>query len=128
MNEITVIAQALYGNRTMIEIDPRQIGYIIDGWLNISLAESKDYSEELAYISLPETECVLVYNKVKEKEQLQEKKRLMDEENYSLRPLAVIPQSDMEIYSRCLVCRIDENGQFLSVQEGDENIFKYLAE
>ena len=38
-------------------------------------------------------------------------------------------ESDIEIYSRCIVCRVNESGELESLREGDyEKFVKYLAE
>ena len=71
---------------------------------------------------------VLVYNKFREEKRLREKERLLEEENYELKPLAIIPELDLTLYSRCIALRMDKDGNFSSLQNGDGRILvKYLA-
>ena len=45
------------------------------------------------------------------------------------KPLCVVPQYDVQIYSRALACRMDENGKLLSIGKEDvEIICRYFAE
>ena len=71
---------------------------------------------------------VLVYNKFREEKRLREKERLLEVENYELKPLAIIPELDLTLYSRCIALRMDKDGNFSSLQNGDGRILvKYLA-
>jgi hypothetical protein len=61
----------------------------------------------------------LIYNPIIEEE---DKKK-------STKPVAIIPDLNLEIYSRCIVCRIDDDGNFESITPSDyEAMKKYLAE
>ena len=43
-------------------------------------------------------------------------------------PLATIPELDLTLYSRCLVCRMNEDGTFASLEKEDfEKVNDYLA-
>ena len=71
---------------------------------------------------------VLIYNKHREEERLEVKERAFREENYILKPLASIPEMNLDIYSRCIVCRMNAEGVFESVCESDYEIWgRYLA-
>ena len=47
---------------------------------------------------------------------------------YVIKPLAAIPELKLQIYSRCIVCRMNAAGEFESLGEGDFEIWgRYLA-
>ena len=65
---------------------------------------------------------------VRIEERLKEGEKLLREENYEIKPLAVIPEINLTLYSRCIALRMNEDGSFASLQEGDSRILvKYLA-
>ena len=71
---------------------------------------------------------MLVYNRYQEEERLKKGEKLLREENYEIKPLAVIPEINLTLYSRCIALRMNEDGSFASLQEGDSRILvKYLA-
>ena len=80
-------------------------------------------------IRLPGSDnLVLVYNKYQEEERLVDKERALREDNYILKPVASIPEANLDIYSRCIVCRMNADGVFESLGEGDYEIWgRYLA-
>ena len=101
---LIILAQAFYGNRTMTEIRPED--------MDIPGSDS----------------LVLVYNRYQEEERLKEGEKLLREENYEIKPLAMIPEINLTLYSRCIALRMNEDGSFASLQEGDSRILvKYLA-
>ena len=121
---IFIIAQGWYGNRTGTEIRKNEVDEFI---YNNSTTGSEESGR--AVIRFPETEnVVLVYNKYAEEERLTDKERYYREDGYVLKPLAFIPELNVKLYSRCIVCRMDEAGEFFSLQDGDwDKIEKYLA-
>lgn len=124
---ITIIAQAFYGNRTVTEIDVKDIDNFILGHLSDVLPVVEPIDRTVVVI--PGTDnIVLIYNKYQEEEELQRKNKLLKEEGYVLKPLAEIPEIDLVIYSRCIVCRMNEEGIFESIEPDDKDKFmKYLA-
>ncbi|MBR2949448.1 MAG: hypothetical protein IKC46_06270 [Lachnospiraceae bacterium] len=125
-NKILIIAQAFYGNRTETSISPEDIDKFILGYSgDIKITEEIDRT----VIKIPNTDnLVLIYNKYEEEKRLLEKDELFEKENYQLKPLAFITEDNIEIYSRCIVCRISENGAYESLQDEDYHKFmKYLA-
>lgn len=122
-NLIRVIAQNFYGNRTVTEIKPENIDWFILGWTGNSgieigkkLGDDKKIAREV--VKIPETNCVLVYNPIMEKE---------DKENLN-KPVASIPEIGIEIYSRCFVCRLGNDGELESITNEDcDEIMKYLS-
>lgn len=113
---IYIVAQAFYGNRTETEISREEIDHFILGYLDSSIKITEKIDRTI--VRVPNTKnIVIVYNKYKE-------------ENHSnMNPLAVIPENNIKIYSRCIVCRMNDNGEFESLQGEDYDQFmKYLAE
>jgi len=74
------------------------------------------------YIPISHTENLfLLYNKYQEGNGIVSSK--------SGTPLFSIPEENITIYSRCLICRKDEAGQLVDLQEGDfEKVKAYLVE
>ena len=124
---ICIISQAFYGNRTGTEIRRENIDRFILGYQT----DDFDVTEAIdrTVIHLPGSDnLVLVYNKYQEEERLKVKERALREDNYVIKPLAAIPELNLEIYSRCIVCRMNADGEFESLAEGDFKIWdRYLA-
>lgn len=113
---IYIVAQAFYGNRIETEISREEIDHFILGYLDSSIKITEKIDRTI--VRVPNTEnIVIVYNKY-------------EEENHSnMNPLAIIPENNIKIYSRCIVCRMNDNGEFESLQGEDYDQFmKYLAE
>jgi hypothetical protein len=125
-NNISIVAQAFYGNRMGTAVSREDIDRFILGYLGDELATEEPIDRTIIHV--PNTDnLVIVYNKYFEEEERNRKDRLLKEKNYVLKPLAII--GDMELYSRCIACRINEDGELDSLQKGDyEEIVKYFAE
>lgn len=125
---LNVVAQAFYGNRTRTTVYENDLDRFILGYLNDSFVVNKKIDRTI--VNIPNFDnIVIIYNKYQEEEELKRKEKLLKEEDYELKPLVIIPENNFEIYSRCIVCRIDENGELGSLQNGDYQKFvKYLAE
>lgn len=123
---IGAIVQGFYGNRTHIEITEDEIDRMLQGIMNCAF--DLDYEANRTIIRIPHSDCVLVYNKHQEADYLKEVHRWRQEEGYNASPLAFVPEKNIEIYSRCMVCRMNDAGEFDSVQKDDcDVIFRYLA-
>ena len=124
---ICIIAQAFYGNRTGTEIRRENVNRFILGYQT----DDFDVTEAInrTVIHLPGSDkLVLVYNEYQEEERLKVKECALREDNYVIKPLAAIPELNLEIYSRCIVCRMNAEGVFESVCENDYEIWgRYLA-
>lgn len=124
---INIVSQAFYGNRVGTKINVEDVDRFILGDLsNDVINEPIDRT----IIRIPNTDnIVIVYNKYKEEERKNFKEEVFKAENHVIKPIAIIPENNIEIYSRCIVCRMDENGNLDSLQNGDyEEFVKYLAE
>ena len=71
---------------------------------------------------------MIIYNKYREERQLEYGRRLA-EGGINIKPLAVIHEEGIEIYSCCIVCRMNEDGELESLQYEDvDKCIEYLAE
>lgn len=115
---LKVVAQAFYGNRTATEIRLEELDKFILGYLDNSIIVTEKIDRSI--IEIPSlNNVVIVYNKYQEEEILNK--------NYK-KPLVDIPENNVKIYSRCVVCRINDNGELESLQNGDyEKFAKYLT-
>lgn len=126
-NEIRIMAQGFYGNRTVTEVNKNELDNFILGHMdNPSVVEEKI---DRTIIHVPNIDnVVIVYNKYQEEEELKRKEELLKEKNYELKPLVVIPEENIVLYSRCFACRIDERGELVSLEEDDiKSLVNYLA-
>lgn len=116
-NTINIIAQAFYGNRVATDVKKEDIDRFILGYQDDSIKVTEPIDRTIIHI--PNTDgIVIVYNKHNE-----------EENEKDMKPLAVIPEENIEIYSRCIVCRMNAEGELVSLQEGDfEKLTKHLAE
>ena len=126
-DHINIITQAFYGNRTCTEICTENIDRFILGYLDNSLPVTETVDRTI--VRLPGYEhVVLIYNQYEEEESRRLKKRAWNEARYVINPLATIPEMSLEIYSRCIACRMNTTGEFLSIEKEDFDILgKYLA-
>lgn len=124
---LRIVAQAFYGNRVETEIEEENLNRFILGYLDNSINITEQMDRTI--IKVPNTKnIVIIYNKYKEEEKLQQKEKLLKEEEYELKPLAIIPEMNLKLYSRCIVCRMNEDGELESLQNDDYDKFmKYLV-
>lgn len=125
--KINVVAQAFYGNRIGTEINQEEVDKFILGYTDNSIEVTEKINRTV--VNIPNTDNVVVYNKYQEESELNRKEELLKNNNYVLKPLVVIPEENIELYSRCIVCRINADGELESLQNGDyEKFVSYLAE
>ena len=127
-NKINIVAQAFYGNRVGTEVNREDVDRLILGYTDNSIEVKEKINRTI--VSIPnEDNLVIVYNKYQEEEELKRKEALLNDKDYVLKPLAVIKEENIEIYSRCIACRINAEGELESLQSGDyEKVVNYLAE
>ena len=125
-DSIYVVAQAFYGNRTETEIKRKNIDRFILGYLE-DIKHDKKINK--TFIKVPKADnLVFVYNKYQEDEKIKMKKELFEIDNIELKPTLIIPECDIILYSRCIVCRIDEDGELCSIEDEDfEKFMEYLV-
>ena len=115
-----IVAQAFYGNRTITYISEEEMDRFILGYLDASLSLMEDEKLDRTMIPIPGTDNLyLVYNKYQEEERLREKEQLLKEKEIKIHPLAIIPERDIVLYSRCIVCRMNEKGEFEDLENED---------
>ena len=124
---LTIMTQAFYGNRTMTQIAPENMDRFILGYQTSDIQVIEPIDRTI--VPIPGSDClVLVYNRYAEEKRLRDKEKYLREENYELRPLAVIPELDLKLYSRCIALRMNKDGSFASLREGDDAVLtRYLA-
>ena len=125
-NLIRIIAQGFYGNRTITEICPEEMDSFILGYLDSSLVRNEEVDRTIIRIQDSEN-LVLIYNKYQEERR---RKRYTEykEEEHTPKPLATIPEYGQEIFSRCIVCRMNAEGVFESLEKEDcPKFMKYLS-
>lgn len=124
---IRVIIQAFYGNRTATETREEDVERLILGYTCSDLPVKEPIDRTL--IPIPGYDnLVLVYNRFQEEKQREYARELFERDGYAAKPLAFIPEEGIEIYSRCLVCRVND-GKLESLQAEDfqSGFMKYLA-
>ena len=133
-DEMAILIQHFYGNRTVTFISPDDFDAIMLGHLDTQLFDKTRDREKIdrTIIRIPDTEnLVLVYNKSQEEECLKKLQQLIQDINkrkHRFNPSAVIPEKGIVLYSRCIVCRIDEDGALVSLEQEDcPKVVKYLT-
>lgn len=125
---IHVMVQAFYGNRVITMVDTKDVDRLIHG-----NPTYMDMEVDRRTIHIPDHENLVILYDAKEEKRLRERFAMLMKERVTEsggpKPLCVIPQYDVQIYSRPLACRMDENGKLLSIEEEDiEIICRYFAE
>lgn len=125
-DSIGVVIQAFYGNKSYIELNEDVIDYMLQGTLYEE--PGLDFEVDRTIVKIPDSKCVLIYNKYQEADQLKQNEELWQRDAFIAKPLATIPELGINIYSRCFICRISETGTLESIQKEDAVIVsKYLA-
>lgn len=115
--------QGFYGNRTITETTKEEIGWLLLGWIGddgVKFGKLKDGDRyAIKKIEIPNTDYMMVYNPIVEEEVDKEKRN----------PWGYIPSLGIEIYSRCLICRRGNDGDYKSLEVEDyEKVKEYMAE
>jgi hypothetical protein len=117
-NTINIMAQGFYGNKTTTSIDVKDMDKFILGYLDNTIPVTEKIDRTIVHV--PNTDnIVIIYNKHQEE----------DKHSRSEKPLVIIAEMGIKIYSRCIVSKMDENGEFVSLDKDDYNKFvEYLAD
>ena len=131
---MTIMVQGFYGNRTVTEIRPESFDAFMLGYQDAEDFEKMGRKKDIdrTIIPVPGTEnVVLVYNKYQEEEtlnRLQDFIQKIHRTESRFNPTAVIPESGVVLYSRCIACRINEAGELTSLEKDDcPAVVKYLT-
>lgn len=133
-DQIAILAQGFYGNRTVTFINPEDFDAMLLGYLDAGLFNKMCDKEKIdrTIIRVPDTEnLVLIYNKWQEEDTLKELQdyiQTVHVKKERFNPTAVIPEMSIVLYSRCFVCRTNEEGELVSLEEDDcKKVIKYLT-
>ena len=127
-NLVSIVSQAFYGNKVGTAIKVENLDSFILG--NLDGINASYEKVDRTIVKIPNTDnLVLVYNKYQEDEECKRKDELFENKGYTLKPTAIIPELNIKLYSRCIVCRVNDNGDIVSLQDGDfEKFEKYLMD
>lgn len=136
---IFVIAQGYYGNRTGTAIHREKINYFLKGCPSPEFFSGEDEAVERKIIKIPGSDnVVIVYDQNQEDEYInvsfpkylaEDGARCLEMTGREMTPWVncKIPELEIELHSRCFACRLDENGEFQSLEEDDDEVFmKYF--
>ena len=117
-NTINIMVQGLYGNKTTTSIDVKDMDRFILGYLDNTIPVTEKIDRTIVHV--PNTDnIVIIYNKYQEE----------DEHSRNEKPLVIIAEMGIKIYSRCIVTKMNEGGEFVSLNKDDYNKFvEYLAD
>ena len=134
-DRIFIVAQQFYGNRTGTEINREDINFFLEGILSPELFPDEDNTVDRRIIRVPNTDnIVIVYDQNQEDYYVNvkfpkhyarnaEKYKEQTGGEFTMQVSCKIPELDFEIHTRCFACRIDENGEFQSLENGDGEKF-----
>lgn len=132
---VFIVAQGFYGNRTGTEIRREDINYFLKGILSPELFAGEDKTVDRRIIKVPGSEnVVIVYDQNQEDKYMnvtfpemlaEDGAEYFAHTGREMKPWisCSIPEIGVELHSRCFACRIDENGEFQSLEDGDGDVF-----
>lgn len=121
MNKIiNIIVQCFYGNRVGMSIKEDDIDMIVLGYTSKEIYEEVLNSGiekiDRTIVKIPNTNLVIIYNKYQE------------DDNNGGNVSVSIPEVDFKLHSRCICCRMNEDGSLDSIRKEDiETAYKYLT-
>lgn len=130
-NQIFIIAQQFYGNRTGTTINRKQVNFFLKGILSPELFPDEDKTVDRQLIKVPNTEnIVIVYDKNQEEHYVNvdfperyaeyaESYKARTGNDFTMEVTCSIPELNIELHTCCFACRIDENGILQSLEDGD---------
>ena len=115
-DKIFIVAQCFYGNRTGLEIKRTDVDSFLLGFTaSVDLSLTGE-TVDRKIIKVPGADKIaIVYDQDQENECIAEGGR----KSVSCR----ISEIGFEIHTRCFACRIDDNGELQSLENGDEEKF-----
>lgn len=120
-----VMSQGFYGNnnRTMTVVKKDCIEqFIVNG---CELMTDDEYDKiKLTTVKVPNTENIVIIYDATQEEQVRED----NNRNHNRKCLVSIDELGLNLYSTCIFCRQNENGEYSSIQSEDfEKYEKYLT-
>ena len=135
---INVMAQQFYGNRTGTKIDRKYIDYFIRGCMDdYNPEEIKDVSRKVVLIPGSDN-IVVVYDQTQEDEYVnvdfpeiyaRDGAGYLERwgEELKIHVSCEIPEIGFKIHTRCIACRMGEDGVLQGLEEGDnEKVVRYF--
>ena len=95
--KIGVIFQGFYGNRTYMNISESEIDSLLQGCLSSSIRLR--FETDRSIVPLPDSQCILVYNRHQEARTLMDNRKWLELEGYAAKPLAFVPEKQLEIFN-----------------------------
>lgn len=120
-DKICIVAQCFYGNRTGLEIKRNDVDSFLLGYTSSVDLSLTGETVDRKIIKVPGAEnIVIVYDQNQENECIAEGCT----KSVSFRISAI----DFEIHTRCFACRVDDNGELQSLENGDgEKFIEYFV-
>ena len=138
-NMIFVIAQHFYGNGTGVTIRWDEVDAFLNGDLDCKADPGKEPSPDRRIVPVPGNEhIVIVYDQKQEDDYVNVKfpedyarhgKEYKEQWGEELEMVVScrIPEIDLLLHTRCIACRMDDQGPLQSLEEGDEEtVMKYF--
>ena len=134
-NTIRIITQGFYGNRVATEIERENVNFFLKGILSPELFPDGDKNVNRKIVRVPTTDnIVIVYDKNREDEYVNEEfpeiyaRSGAEYKEHTGKEMTMyvsceIPEINLTLHTRCFACRIDENGELQSLENGDSKYF-----
>ena len=134
-DSIKIIAQGFYGNRTATEIKRKDINFFLKGILSPEIFPNEDKKVDRKMVRVPNTDnIVIVYDQNEENECINEafpkayernavKYKERTGKDFTMYVTCKIPEINFKIHTRCFACRIGEDGELYSLENGDSAKF-----
>lgn len=137
-NNISIISQFYYGNRTGTEISREHIDFFLRGYQGYYRPEDIEDVVRKTILVPGTDDIVIVYDQTQEERYVnvdfpeiyaQDGAKYLDRwgEELKMHVSCEIPEIDFKIHTRCFACRMDENGVFQSLEDADaEKFIRYF--
>ena len=103
----------------MVTIQQEAVEYVIVGYTGVPKTLFGYDKIDKTIIHIPNTNIVVIYNKYQEEETVA---------NNTTQPLVSIKENNIDIYSCCAICRLNNDGKFVSLEREDfDKVEKYLV-
>lgn len=134
-NTIKIITQGFYGNRVATEIKRENVNFFLKGILSPELFPEGDKNVDRKIVRVPNTDnIVIVYDQNEEDEYVNKdfaeiyKRSGAEYKEHTGKEMTMyvsceIPEINLTLHTRCFACRIDENGELQSLENGDGKYF-----
>ena len=129
---IIIVTQQFYGNKVIVEIKERNLDNFVLGLIaeesEIGFDITELFPKDRTIVKIPNSENLyLIYNKYTEERRIKQLEETESGKEYMKNSFsAYIPELNFKLYSRCIICKI-ENGVYKDITANDLPLFmKYL--